>query len=545
MMTQKFLGTWPTRRTFNDIICDLVFVVPRIDSRWFKCARWLQRKDSSIVRVSLHDWFTLSEGGEYFIGVAVVLMDFIRRINPGVRRRSRDQIETELYNIPLFITKSKDLLKNEPLVTVEGPDFIGYICDAADEDIFASTLLNATRMKTVFNSRRGCFRFDYLGEKNMSLCTDVEITRRQDATNTIIAVNSSEIIKVYRRLNKGLSPDIEMNRVLNSTGFPNIPNPLGYAVYSEDQGSVYPVFFIQEYLKNEGDVWSLLYKDASEFFKKKWSSISAGKMAYTDLADCTAYGSRRRENYLGVVTAGLHRASSNVGRKDFLPEPMEFCDVKGLIHNIALAISITTEELERVDLCKELSEQKEIAFKSLRKIKEVFKSSGELGMKIRIHGDLHLGQFLQVKRNDVYDFMIIDFEGEPLRPLHERIQKSSPLRDVAGMLRSFNYLGYSAAFNADNSPIKDESFVIAVKEWIKQAGEGFLGGYLKEINKSDRHLIPPDTYILRLLLLCFKLEKALYEVRYELRTRPRWINIALRGALDSINEIQLNSSCKK
>lgn len=545
-------GIWLTQRPFEEIIRDLAFIVQRIDLEWFAGARWLQRKDASISRVTLYDWVTLSEDTESVVGVAVVAVDFGKEDTLRARGGFQEQPGRNLYNVPLLVTKSEDVVQGEPLVVVTGSDFTGYVYDAAGARAFAAALLGAVKTGAVLNSERGHFRFNRVGSHIVDSKVHTVVTEDRDTTNTVIIADFSQVIKVYRKLQTGLSPDIEISKGLDKVGFSNIPRPLGYGIYSGQQGVTCPAFFVQEFIENEGDAWGIVCRDALEFLKGQLGDSLPEEGGDGGVSDCSR-NLGLREGRLGAVTAGLHWASSSIDEDGFTPEPMGPEDVASLVNNIISAVPITIEELKRAGLDSETFEKtlnmyeslrrKEAILKCLRQVEEILANSCELGMKIRIHGDLHLGQFLQVSGNGLHDFVIIDFEGEPLRPVYERLKKSSPLRDVAGMLRSFDYSGYSAAFRMDESADQKEYSMAIARKWGRQTGEEFLKGYLEAMRLSCAHLLPRNPRDFQLLLLCFKLEKALYEIRYELRNRPRWVNIALRGTLDSMDEIRSNFDC--
>ncbi len=540
-------GIWLTQRSFDEVICDLASIVPLINLQWFSDARWLQRKDASIREVTLYDWVTLSEGEDSVVGVAVIAVGFERGMGSQAESESCEQADEGLYNVPLLLTKSEPSIQSRPLVVITGTDFRAYMYDATGTTAFATALLGAVRTGAVLCSERGYFQFDRAGPGILDSQVHTVATEDRDTTNTVIMVDSSQVIKVYRRLQAGTSLDIEISRGLDGVGFSNIPRPLGYGVYSTRQDVTCPAFFIQEFIKNQGDGWDILCGDALKFMKRRLED-SLSEEADEGGIDGYRQDFGLRESRLGVVTAGLHCALSGVKEDGFTPEAMKPEDVISLVGNIISAIPITIEELRQANLGSEALEktlcayqssiQEEAVLKSLRQVEEALVNADELGMKIRIHGDLHLGQFLQVRGKFAQDFVIIDFEGEPLRPVCERLKKSSPLRDVAGMLRSFDYSGYSAAFRMDDFPDQKEHFMEAAKEWGRRTGEEFLKGYIDAMRKSYAFLLPWDSRNFQLLLLCFKLEKALYEVRYELRNRPRWVNIALRGTLDSIGEIR-------
>lgn len=545
-------GIWLTQRAFDEVIHDLASMVQLMDLDWFADARWLQRKDASIKKVTLYDWVALLEDEDSIAGVAVIAADFERGVTSQPENGSREQADEDLYNVPLLFTKSKPSIQSEPLVVINGEDFSAYMYDATGTRVFATALLGAVRTGAVLCSERGHFQFDRAGPGNWGAQAHTVVTEDRDTTNTVIMVDSSKVIKVYRRLQAGTSLDIEISRGLDRVGFSNIPRPLGYGVYSARQGVTCPAFFVQEFIENEGDAWDMLCGDALQFMKRlpEDSLPQPGD-------ERRIHGFKQdfglREGRLGVVTAGLHCALSGVREDGFTPESMRPEDVISLVDSIVSAMPITIEELRQARVGWETLEktlstyqsfvQEEEILKCLRRVKEVLINADELGMKIRIHGDLHLGQFLQVRNKSSHDFVIIDFEGEPLRPVRERLRKSSPLRDVAGMLRSFDYSGYSAAFRMDDFPDQKEHLMEMAREWGRRTGEEFLQGYLQAMHESGAFLLPRDPRNFQLLLLCFKLEKALYEVRYELRNRPRWVNIALRGTLDSINEIQSTFDC--
>ena len=160
------------------------------------------------------------------------------------------------------------------------------------------------------------------------------VTEDRDTTNTVIMVDSSKVIKVYRRLQAGTSPDIEISRGLDRAGFPNIPRLLGHGVYLARQGVTCPAFLIQEFIENEGDAWDILCGDALKLMKRCGIHEYGGDFGL-------------REGRLGVVTAGLHCALSGVKEEAFTPEVVRPEDVVSLVGDIISAIPITIEELSQ------------------------------------------------------------------------------------------------------------------------------------------------------------------------------------------------------
>jgi maltose alpha-D-glucosyltransferase/alpha-amylase len=248
---------------------------------------------------------------------------------------------------------------------------------------------------------------------------------------------------------------------------------------------------------------------------------------------------------LGRRTGGLHLAlSSNPDNPGFAPEAVPAHHARSLYQSVRTqtgkAFRLLRERLDvvpevlRQDASKLLDSEEEL-LAYLAKIK----SRKLEGKRIRIHGDFHLGQVL-VSRRDV---AIIDFEGEPERPISERGIKRIPLRDVAGMLRSFHYAAYTAlpGYGTQRTARPEDLPVLEpwARFWLAWASSAYLESYLRSVESSK--LVPATPEAVRYLLDFFVLEKALYELRYELNNRPGWISIPLRTILQEIETQQASS----
>ena len=220
---------------------------------------------------------------------------------------------------------------------------------------------------------------------------------------------------------------------------------------------------------------------------------------------------------LGAVTGGLHAALASDHRdEDFRPEPVGHDDVARWAGDIA-------RELAASDVRARLgADGAQTADAVPRALAALDGLPGET-VKIRVHGDYHLGQVL--KTTD--DFVIIDFEGEPARPLGERRQKQPALRDVAGMLRSLDYAVHAIAFRRPES--ERATALVALTAWEARARDAFLAGYLDTVTESTVPLVPATAEALRSAVAPFELQKAAYELRYELDNRPEWVAIPLAG----------------
>jgi maltokinase len=316
-----------------------------------------------------------------------------------------------------------------------------------------------------------------------------------EQSNTSVVFGEELVLKVYRRLEPGLNPELELLRFLTERGFPNVA-PLGgwYAYMGRPLEATLGI--VQGFVPDAVDGWELALDELAE-------------------APERFLGRMRR---LGEVIAALH---TTLGSE---PHDPAFAAEEPSGEALGLLTATIDEEIERV--FAELPDDEAVApvighgeevRERLRQLTQV----GSFGRVIRHHGDLHLGQTLWAGD----DWHVIDFEGEPARSLAERRRKRSPLRDVAGMLRSFAYVTSAASLLRGVEPRAD---------WEGRAREEFLAGYLATVDMS---LLPAGEGAIRRLLSIFELEKAVYELRYELDHRPDWVKIPVAGILRLLEEV--------
>jgi maltokinase len=315
-----------------------------------------------------------------------------------------------------------------------------------------------------------------------------------EQSNTSIVFDEALVLKAFRRVEAGINPELEMLRFLSERGFPNIAELGGWYQY---EGELMDATFgvVQRFIPNAHDGW---------------------EMALDELgSDPEGFVARLHE--LGGVIGHMHSVlASDSSDPAFAPE--EPSD-----ESLALLTATVDEEIERVFLeIPELESVAPIAGRGAeaRDRLQLLSHVGARGRLIRTHGDLHLGQTML---SDTA-WIVLDFEGEPARPLLERRRKRSPLRDVAGMLRSFAYAA-SASELQRGTP--------APEGWEDRAREAFLSGYLETV---DPVLMPPGEAPTRTLLSIFELEKAVYELRYELNNRPDWVAIPVAGIARLLEE---------
>jgi maltokinase len=309
-----------------------------------------------------------------------------------------------------------------------------------------------------------------------------------EQSNSSMIFDEALILKVFRHLEPGINPELEVLRFLTEQGFRNIPALGGWYGYSGGPLTA-TLGLLQEYVAGAVGGWELALDE-----------ITDAPERFLDRLD-----------RLGEVTAQMHTAlGADQNDPAFAPEEPS-------VESLGLLTATVDEEIARVFLS--LPDDDERLGPILGRGEEVREQlrllthAGSAGRVIRTHGDYHLGQTL-MKDNE---WVILDFEGEPARTLVERRRKRSPLRDVAGMLRSFAYAATAAELTRDAEIPND---------WEERARERFLETYLETV---DATLLPPGEAAIERLLAVFELEKAVYELRYELDNRPDWVGIPVAG----------------
>jgi maltokinase len=387
----------------------------------------------------------------------------------------------ELYQVPLGLRPVADAWTERVIAEVD--DWTVY--DALADGALGRELLHRIRGSAELGANDGILRFRWAENAQAGLGGTVDVRPvGVEQSNSSVVFGETLILKVFRRLEPGVNPELELLRFLSAREFPHIAPLAGWYEYAGRLVNA-TLGTLQEYLDGARDGWQLC------------------------LADLEGFIPLARE--LGVVTGELHTAlGSDAGDPDFAPEEPS-------MENLSLLTATVDEEIERmfVDLDEEDPALAPISGRAqdVRERLQAFSHIGTGGRLIRTHGDYHLGQTMLADRG----WVILDFEGEPARPLPERRRKRSPLRDVAGMLRSFAYAASAAA---------QQHGTEAPEGWEEQARGAFLDGYFESV---DTTLLPPGQDAIDKLLSVFELEKAVYELRYELNNRPDWVGIPVAG----------------
>jgi maltose alpha-D-glucosyltransferase/alpha-amylase len=370
-----------------------------------------------------------------------------------------------------------------------------------------------------------------------------------EQSNTAIIYGQRLFLKLFRRLESGINTDAEITRFLNEeTSFRNTPRLAGTIEYREEgTGTPTTAALLQGYTPNSGDAWAFTLDAIGRYYDLLLSDPDAGariakaiphgtvmSLSQKPLPDIAreVIGSYLADaELLGKRTAEMHLALAS--RNDitaFAPEPFTPHYQRSIYQSMRTQIVQTMQAVRRHT--KDAPELEALLAKeeSLhQKVRAVLQGKVE-AERIRIHGDYHLGQVLYTGN----DFVIIDFEGEPARPLSERRLKRSALRDVAGMLRSFHYAPYAVVFGtAPGSYVRTEDrtrLEAGARFWHQWVGAAFLRAYLAESAKGKHLPVSPQS--VETLLNAYLIEKALYEVVYELNNRPDWVKIPLHGLID-------------
>ncbi|MDI1257767.1 maltose alpha-D-glucosyltransferase [Aquabacterium sp.] len=406
---------------------------------------------------------------------------------------------------------------------------VGLMADAFADEVFCRALLQAIATNKTVETSQGELRFRATTVLNTlvgdELATMAIGKPQAQSSNTIVTVNERLFLKGYRRVRAGLNPEVEIGRHLTEVvKFPHCVPVAGLLEYAGNDGSVMTLSIVQGYVPNQGDGWTYTTGYLQRYLEMRRTSLESVPEgvhgAYLALVET-----------LGLRTAQLHLAlAQRTGHPAFEPEPLTPIDLQAYRQHISAdarsVLMLLENSLGQLGSVEAQAEAHQVlaARHDIQQRIERFTVGTPRALKTRFHGDYHLAQVLLTKN----DFVIIDFEGEPGRSFDERRVKQSPLRDVAGMLRSFSYARVSAL---RGSAVNDEELNTLAPfavEWEAQARAAFLSAYAQATQGSGLHeALEAGQGLLGL----FELEKALYELRYELNNRPDWVRIPLQGIL--------------
>jgi maltose alpha-D-glucosyltransferase/alpha-amylase len=468
--------------------------------------RWYAAKDKRLIGVTLQPWTTLNDDvGDYIL--AAVDLTFADGAS-------------QTYFLPLALHPATPAGTSSPraaatVATVAGEVGEFALVDAAADPAFAHALLRRLQLSDDVTGPLRCEATDAL--KRIPLPPPTACRRpTKEQSNISFVMGDALLFKLYRRLRPGVQPEIEVSRFLTQAGFANTPPYLGAIAYAPPGGAdLVPIAAAFGFVANRGNAWDGLLP----LLREELAIPTAGASGSLDLV-----------RMIGGRTADMHCAFAAATEDPaFAIETVTADDLRQWSAHaldqaeraFAAAQSVggdpNSADSAAADIDALLSKSGEI-----RSRIERFAALPPSGVKTRHHGDYHLGQVL-VGDGDVY---IIDFEGEPLRSLEERRAKTDPARDLAGMLRSFDYLAATATEGTGTRA--------RAQSWREAAEAQFLQAYAERLKACGHGPTAAGSSLDRLELFLF--EKALYEIRYEAANRPGWIGIPVAGALRLLDE---------
>jgi maltose alpha-D-glucosyltransferase/alpha-amylase len=518
---------------------------------YLKARLWFGGKERTIRSVNILEAnpFTQARGRPKFY-IALLRVDYFEG-------------EAETYMLPLaFATgeRADQVLSEFPQAVVarlqvEGEAEGGLLFDALWDKAFCETLLEAIGRRRRFKGAAGevtasstrPFR-RLRGRRDEPLEPSV---LGAEQSNTSVVFRDKFILKLFRRLDEGINPELEIGRFLTEqTTLAHIPPTAGFIEYHRGRREPITLAILQGLVPSEGDAWQYTLDELERYFERVLTAhpeaqeIPVRAKSLLDLAEqeppqlATDLVGPYLESarLLGERTADLHVAlASALDDPNLVPEPLSPFDQRALYQSMR---SLTGQVFQLLrnglpHIPEAVQDQARQLLGLEQMILKVFQSilgRKSTAMRIRCHGDYHLGQVLYTGR----DFVIIDFEGEPARPLSERRIKRCALRDVAGMLCSFHHAAYTALFNhrvgvtvrpEDISPLQPWA-----RFWHLWVSAAFLKAYLA--GAAQVSFLPQERDELQVLLDAFLLERAIYKLGYELNNRPDWVRIPLQGILD-------------
>jgi maltose alpha-D-glucosyltransferase/alpha-amylase len=505
--------------------------------------RWFGGKARVSRTARFADWGLVRRGPQPLF-VTIVDVDF----EDGARDR---------YFLPLTICAYADVKgleersPNAILAHVTGARK-GLLFDAWLDDRYARTLLDALEREEQFATKRGSVRAlktpAFAGIRG-GAGEDLRVTRMPvDQSNTSVVYGDRLILKLFRRLQPGINPDFEIGRQLTErAGFTRVPPVAGAFEYTSLGTETSTLAMMQQLILSQGDGWAHTLDEVARYFEDvdaESAPADAGPITFAALiaSEPAERVARAMGGYLvtaatlGRRTAEMHLAlGSDSTDPAFVPEPLTTVDVQ-LVTSDAVAQAQKALDVlaaSSLTLPQDVQASAELLVQSRNTLIDRIRSAANLDFvasKTRVHGDYHLGQVLWCEE----DFVILDFEGEPTRPIAQRRLKQSPLKDVAGMVRSFSYAAYAGLFVHTASRRAEFDRVEPwARIWQLTAASAFLRAYFT--TAAGALFVPAAESQRDALLELFVLDKALYELDYELNNRPDWVRIPLRGIFDLLN----------
>lgn len=501
---------------------------------FMKKCRWFGGKAKVISKMAIHKVIPLKvEGDAHFL--TIIEVDYVQRL-------------PEFYFLPLTFVLSDSILERVEYTVqsvvcrgeIQGK--AGFIMDSSYDKVFRDFLFTSMQKELrVRDDENGTLEFNSgVFAKLDTKEVDSKILKA-DQSNTAIIYNDKYFFKFYRKIEKEINPDLEIVRFLTEhTTFQNCPKYAGSVEYKDAEGRTIVFGLLQEKVDNQGDSWGMTVDSVGRYYERVITKAKGLKFPKLNnnpaikfeeapelMQELIGRGFYERVVRLGQRTAEMHMALASDGSNPaFAPETFTANYQRSLYSSLRkllrdrfglLETSITKLPPQTQDLAKEILGMEDKILESFSEVYQVKISA----LKTRIHGDYHLGQVLFTGK----DFVIIDFEGEPGFSFSERRLKKNAFKDVAGMMRSFHYAAFGKLLLNENYREQElELLEQAADQWQHYVSRFYLGAYMERIGMGT--ILSEENDI---LIRTFLIEKAIYELGYELNARPDWTMVPLRG----------------
>ncbi|MBK5412610.1 maltose alpha-D-glucosyltransferase [Pseudomonas yamanorum] len=485
---------------------------------WLPKRRWFASKDTAI------DGVHIAYGVRFGDPQHPVLLSEIEVTSAG--QVSRYQLPFGFLGEDQFTSALPQQLA---LARVRRVRQVGLVTDAFSLDTYIRGVIQGLQAKTVLDSTDGEIRFEPTAQlAKLELNDESEVRYlAAEQSNSSVVVGGSLVLKLIRKVSAGVHPELEMGAYLTEAGYEHISPLLGSVIRHDADGQDNLLMIAQGYLSNQGDAWGWTQNNLERAIRDELAeAMSEQEQHYNALGELADFA-----GLLGQRLGEMHQVlAAPTTNKAFKPEVTSLKDTQGWAKHVGAQIDRALQLLKQHQtklnpadqaLVSALLDQK----KAIASYVQDLAKATVGGLRIRVHGDLHLGQVLVVK-GDAY---LIDFEGEPARPLPERRGKHSPYKDVSGVLRSFDYAAAMAVNvqGVDQSPEANASRQRVADRYLHEAKQAFIQAYHAATTTLAHDW--QDAKGQDAALALFSLEKAAYEVAYEAENRPSWLPVPLQG----------------
>jgi maltose alpha-D-glucosyltransferase/alpha-amylase len=502
---------------------------------FMKKCRWFGGKAKVVSKLALHKSIPVKvEGDTHFF--VIIEVHYVQGL-------------PEFYFLPMAFLPSDSIMERveytvqSVVCRAEIQGKAGFIMDSSYDKQFRDFLFASMGKEAKFKDDDGgtlLFNSGVFAKIDVNREIDSKILKA-DQSNTAIIYNDQYFFKFYRKLENEINPELEIVRFLSEhTTFRNSPRYAGSVEYHDQDGNIIVFGLLQERVDNQGEAWTMSVDSVGRFYERVMAKaktiklpklINKASIKFEDapevIQEFIGRGFYERMVRLGTRTAEMHLAlSSNTSNPAFTPENFTANYQRSLYSSLRKLVKDRFSLLEST-LPKLTADVQKFAKEVLELENDIMQCFSEVHQvkikanKIRIHGDYHLGQVLFTGK----DFVIIDFEGEPGLSFSERRLKKSALKDVAGMMRSIHYAAFGKILLNENYRDRDLEFLeMWAEQWQHYVSRFYLGAYMERMNMGTSLSAEDDV-----LIRTFLLEKAIYELGYELNGRPDWTIIPLRG----------------